>query len=198
MALRNIVREGDEILRKKSKDVTNFGERIHVLLDDMWETMQEYDGVGLAAPQVAVLRRAIVVDATDLARDEAEADAPESEQEGQSADDQVPDDRGQAPENAAEDAAEDAPVLRYELINPVILESEGEATEKEGCLSLPGVVGVVKRPARVKVRAMDRNGQAFIVEGEGLLAKALCHEIDHLEGILFTDKAESIERPEDT
>jgi peptide deformylase len=197
MALRTVVREGDDILRKKAKEVTNFGERIHILLDDMWETMREYDGVGLAAPQVAVLRRAVVVDVTDLMRVEEEIDSssdPESKQEGKTAGGPSPD----GPERLPESEGEDVPTLRYELLNPVVIEAEGEIAEKEGCLSLPGVVGVVKRPARVKVRAMDRNGNEIVVEGEGVLAKAICHEMDHLEGILFTDKAESIERQEDT
>jgi peptide deformylase len=173
MALRTIITEEteeNEILRKKSKDVKNFGERTQTLLDDMWETMHEYDGVGLAAPQVGILRRAIIIDVTE--RDE----------EGNTI-------------GSDTDATEPAPVnapdgMRFELLNPEIIESDGEVCEKEGCLSVPGVSGLVKRPAHMKVSALDRYGKEIIVDGKGMLAKALSHEIDHLEGILFTDIAE--------
>ncbi|MDR1953056.1 MAG: peptide deformylase [Clostridiales Family XIII bacterium] len=173
MALRKVVLEGDAVLRKKSKAVTEFGNRIHLLLDDMWETMKESDGLGLAAPQVGVLRRVAVIG----------IERPESA-DG---------------ESAADERSDQIGVRRYgqyELINPVIIETEGEICEDEGCLSLPGVVGRVRRPARVKVKAFDRNGNEIIVEGEGLLAKAISHEVDHLEGILFTDIAESIRETE--
>jgi peptide deformylase len=153
MALRKIVLEGDDILRKKSKDVASVNEKILTLLDDMWETLAENNGVGLAAPQVGVLRRVAVIDT-------------------------IPDDA----ENG----------VRVELINPRITETEGEIEADEGCLSLPGMVGAVLRPARVKVEALNRCGETFTMEGEGLLAKALCHELDHLNGILFVDKALSV------
>jgi peptide deformylase len=145
--------EEDEILRKKSREVAEVNERIVTLLDDMWETLSENNGVGLAAPQVGVLRRVAVID-------------------------------------TGKDETEDG--VRIEMINPRLLESEGETEDDEGCLSIPGMVGVVRRPTRVKVEAIDRSGGTFTVEGEGLLAKALCHEIDHLDGILFVDRASSV------
>lgn len=173
MALRNILLEGDETLRKQSKEVTNFGERINVLIDDMWETMASADGVGLAAPQVGILRRVVVIDVTPPKLDDAGDDFIEDEE------------------------VEEVQIqTRFELINPEIIERKGEAIETEGCLSLPGVIGMVARPEYVKLKAYDRTGQEFIVEGEGLLAKAICHEVDHLNGILFTDIAESIEEGE--
>ena len=153
MALRKIVLEGDDILRKKSKDVAAVNERILTLLDDMWETLAENNGVGLAAPQVGVLRRIAVID-------------------------------------TGKDEEEDG--IRVELINPRIVEADGEKEEDEACLSIPGMVGAVTRPTRVKVEAVDRRGEVFVIEGEGLLAKALCHELDHLDGILFVDKASSV------
>jgi peptide deformylase len=153
MALRKIVLEGDEVLRKKSTDVAAVNERIRTLLDDMWETLEENNGVGLAAPQVGVLRRVAVI---DTGKDE--------EEEG----------------------------VKVELINPRIVEADGEIEAEEACLSVPGLVGAVARPVRVKVEAMDRRGESFTIEGEGLLAKALCHELDHLDGILFVDKASSV------
>ena len=143
MAIRTIVLREDSSLRKVSRPVTNFDERLHILLDDMRETLIEADGVGLAAPQVGVLRRiAIVFNGVNY----------------------------------------------LELINPEIIGTEGEQTGAEGCLSIPGICGTVSRPNFVKVRAQDRNGNHFEVGGEGLTARAFCHEIDHLNGILFTDK----------
>ncbi|MDR0851138.1 MAG: peptide deformylase [Clostridiales Family XIII bacterium] len=173
MALRKIVLEGDDILRKKSKAVTVFDERLHELLDDMWETMTDANGVGLAAPQVGIIRRAVVIDVTPR----------------QAASDEVV-------ETARENPPEQTAQMKYELINPVISYAEGETEESEGCLSIPGVSGMVKRPKIVRVKAQDRYGKEFEVTGAGLLAKALCHEIDHLEGILFTDIATSLEEPE--
>ncbi|MDR2089100.1 MAG: peptide deformylase [Clostridiales Family XIII bacterium] len=158
MALRRIVLEGDAILRKRSRDVAAVNERIRTLLDDMWETLEENNGVGLAAPQVGVLRRVAVIDT-----------GKDAESEG----------------------------IKVELINPRIVEADGEAEEEEACLSIPGMVGAVTRPARVKVEATDRRGEAFTIEGDGLLAKALCHEIDHLDGILFVDRASSVRPMED-
>jgi len=143
MAIRKLRYEGDTILRKKSREITEINDRIKTLLDDMLETMYENDGVGLAAPQVGILRRAIVIDIGD------------------------------------------GPI---KLINPEIIEEEGEFIDVEGCLSIPNKAGTVKRPERVKVKYLDENGESKIIEGTGLLSKALCHEIDHLNGILFIDK----------
>lgn len=143
MALRTIRKHGDELLRKKSKKVDVINERILTLLNDMEETMHDADGVGLAAPQVGVLKRVVVIDIG----------------EG---------------------------VLR--LINPEIISTEGSYTDVEGCLSIPGEQGQVERPYKVKVKALNEKGEEIIVEGEELLARALCHEIDHLEGVLFIDK----------
>ncbi|NMM65632.1 peptide deformylase [Clostridium sp. P21] len=143
MALRNIRKYGDELLRKKSKKIENINERILTLLDDMAETMYDADGVGLAAPQVGILKRVVVIDV------------------------------GQG-------------ILK--LINPEIISTEGSYIDEEGCLSVPGQQGKVERPYKVKVKALNEKGEEIIVEGEELLARALCHEIDHLEGILFVDK----------
>ena len=142
MALRNIVQEPNETLRKKCRKVEKITERILQLLDDMKETLAKADGVGLAAPQVGVLRRVVIIDV------------------------------GEGP---------------MELINPEILETSGEQTGEEGCLSVSGRWGVVTRPNYVKVKAMDSPGNERIYEGEGLLARAFCHEIDHLDGRLFID-----------
>ncbi len=143
MALRNIRKYGDELLRKKSKEVEVINERVLTLLKDMEETMYDEDGVGLAAPQVGILKRVVVIDVG----------------EG---------------------------ILK--LINPEIIYTEGSFTDEEGCLSLPGEQGKVERPYKVKVKALNEKGEEIIVEGEELLARALCHEIDHLDGILFIDK----------
>lgn len=148
MAIRNIRINGDEILRKVSKKVDNIDDRIITLLNDMKETMKNAEGVGLAAPQVGVLRRVVIVDIG----------------EGLT-----------------------------ELINPVIVYESGEQFRKEGCLSVPGKFGIVKRPEEVIVRALNRNGETFEIKGNELLATAICHEIDHLNGILFIDKASDIE-----
>ncbi|NEZ46008.1 peptide deformylase [Clostridium niameyense] len=144
MALRNIRENGDGLLRKKSRKVEKIDERILTLIDDMVETMYEADGVGLAAPQVGILKRVVVIDVG----------------EG---------------------------ILK--LINPEIIEKEGAYTDVEGCLSVPGIQKKVERPYKVKVKALNEKGEEIVVEGEELLARALCHEIDHLEGILFIDKA---------
>ncbi|MDR0817245.1 MAG: peptide deformylase [Clostridiales Family XIII bacterium] len=164
MALRNIVTIGEDILRKKAKPVTDFGERTHILLDDMWDTMHEAEGIGLAAPQVGIIRRIVVIDANEPPK-----------------------------EDEAEKTKDELNALRFELLNPVIVEKDGEVSEREGCLSVPGKVGIVTRPAYVRVKAQDRDGTEFTFEGEGLLAKAVCHELDHLEGVLFTDIADSVE-----
>ena len=143
MAIRNIREDGDDVLRKKCKPVTKMTPRLLELIDDMFDTMYEANGVGLAAPQVGILRRIIVIDIQD----------------------------GNP----------------LELINPEIIEADGEQTGPEGCLSLPGLQGDVTRPNHVVVKALDRDMNEIIVEGEELLARALCHEIDHLNGILYKD-----------
>lgn len=143
MAIRNIRTDGDEVLRKKSKDVDAINNKILTLLKDMAETMYRADGVGLAAPQIGVLKRLVVIDVGEGL---------------------------------------------LELINPAIVSQSGEQVEIEGCLSIPGVMGEVKRPEKVTVEALNRDGQKVVIEGTDLLARALCHEIDHLDGILFKDK----------
>ena len=143
MAIRNVVQIGDEILRKKSKPVREFDEKLWELLDDMNETMLKNNGCGLAAVQVGVLRRAVVLDVN---------------------------------------------LMRIELVNPEIIDSFGEQIEKEGCLSVKNEYAYVKRPEEVTVKAQDRYGNEFVITGVDLLARAFCHEIDHLDGVLFTDK----------
>ncbi|MBQ5567688.1 MAG: peptide deformylase, partial [Oscillospiraceae bacterium] len=142
MALRNIREEGDALLLKKSRPVTDFDRRLHILIDDMRETLINADGVGLAAPQVGVLRRLVLV--MDTSKEEL---TPEKQ--------------------------------IIELINPEIIKTSGSQEGPEGCLSVPGVYGLVKRPDYVKVRAQDRHGKTFEVEGTGLTARCFCHEIDH-------------------
>ena len=143
MALRKIVVEGDPVLKKKSRPVEKFDARLAELLDDMRQTLYSAEGVGLAAVQVGVLRRVVVVDVG-------------------------------------------AGLL--ELVNPEIIEAEGEQRESEGCLSLPGEYGETIRPAVVKVKAQNREGKWCIYKGDGLKARCFCHEIDHLDGILFTER----------
>lgn len=152
MARRNILTKEEPGLYKKCRPVTEFNARLHQLLDDMADTLEPENGVGLAAPQVGVLRRAVIV---------LETNVPEGEDE-----------------------------YLIELVNPEIIESSGEQDGAEGCLSVPGEYGLVKRPMTVKVRAQDRYGKTFEVEGTGLTARCFCHEIDHLEGVVFTAKAE--------
>jgi len=144
MALRKVMNYiDDEILRKKSKLVEKVDDKLLTLLDDMVETMHSSNGVGLAAPQVGILKRVIVVDVGEGI---------------------------------------------IKLINPEIVALEGEQLDSEGCLSIPGIAGEVKRPEKVRVKALDETGNNIVLEGEGLLARAFCHEIDHLDGILFIDK----------
>ncbi len=144
MAILNIVKKGDETLRKRCKEVKEINERVLELLDDMKDTLYGCgNGVGLAAPQVGILKRIVVIDVGEGL---------------------------------------------IELINPVIVEQEGEQNEAEGCLSIPGVYGRVKRPARVVVEYLNRKGKKMRKEGTGLLAICFCHELDHLDGILFDDK----------
>ena len=148
MAIRNIRISTDEVLRKKCKEVKEITPNLLTLLDDMADTMYDANGVGLAAPQVGILKRAVVIDIGEGL---------------------------------------------VELINPVILETSGSQIDDEGCLSVPGKYAPVDRPNYVKVKAMDRDGNEFIIEGEELMARALCHEIDHLDGILYIDKALPVE-----
>lgn len=143
MATRRILTDGDEILRKISRPVNEIDKRTRILLDDMAETMYKNEGVGLAAPQVGILRRIVVIDIGEGL---------------------------------------------LELINPEIVYTEGSKIDTEGCLSIPGRRGTVERPAKVIVQAMNRKGKPIQVTGEGLMAVALCHELDHLDGILYTDK----------
>ena len=145
MALRNIRILGDEILKKQAKEVTEMTPKIEELIDDMFETMYDANGCGLAAPQVGIRKRIVVIDCGDQ------------------------------------------PLV---LINPEILETSVEQTGQEGCLSVPGKVGIVTRPNYAKVKALDENMDEIIVEGTELLARCLCHEIDHLNGIMYVDKAE--------
>lgn len=145
MATRIIRVIGDPVLNKKSKTVTDFGKKTIELIEDMLDTMYEAQGVGLAAPQVGVLKRIVVIDVSE---------------EG------------------------DDPII---LINPEIIETSGEQCGAEGCLSVPGKAGEVTRPNVVKVRAQDHEGNWFEIEGEELLARAFCHEIDHLDGVLYTE-----------
>lgn len=152
MALRNILYEGDSTLLKKSRIVTECNSRICTLIDDMRDTLLESGGVGLAAPQVGVLRRVVLV--MDTNKEEL---TPEEQ--------------------------------IIELINPVILETSGAQEGPEGCLSLPGKFGIVTRPETVTVRAFDRHGKQFEATGTKLTARAFCHEIDHLDGHLFTEFA---------
>lgn len=148
MALRNVVIEGDPILRKVCRPIDPVTDRIRTMLDDMLETMRESQGVGIAAPQVGVMRRAFIIE-------------PE-------------------------------PGRVIEFINPEILESSGSQVFSEGCLSVPGKVGEVERPEYVKVKAIDRNGEEFIMELEEFDAVVFSHENDHLDGILYIDKAENL------
>lgn len=145
MAIRNIRIMGDEILNKKCKVVKEDSEKLQILIDDMFDTMYEANGVGLAAPQVGILKRLVVID------------------------------------------TDDNPIV---LINPEILETSGSQSGDEGCLSVPDKSGVVTRPNYVKVKALDRDFQEFILEGEELLARAICHECDHLDGHLYVEKVE--------
>ena len=148
MAIRTIRISTDEVLRKTCKVVKEITPNLLTLLDDMADTMYEANGVGLAAPQVGILKRVVVIDIGEGL---------------------------------------------VELINPEILETSGSQTDDEGCLSVPGKYAPVERPNYVKVKAMDRDGNEFIIEGEELMARALCHEIDHLDGILYIDKALPVE-----
>ena len=152
MALRKILTKEEPLLYKKCRPVTVFNERLHQLLDDMADTLRQANGVGLAAPQVGVLRRAVLV---------IETNVPEGE-----------------------------PEFMIELINPEIIERSGVQKGAEGCLSVPGEYGLVERPMHVKVRAQNRFGEWFEVTGTGLTARCFCHELDHLDGVVFTSLCE--------
>lgn len=152
MAIRKVVQVGDEVLRKRCFEVTSFDEKLWQLLDDMKDTVKKEEGAGLAAPQVGILRRAVVVDV----------------EEG-----------------------------FFELINPVIVESRGEQRGFEGCLSVRGKRGVVTRPNVVKLEYFDRYGKKQKLIAKGFFARAVCHELDHLDGILYTDRAEFVEGARD-
>ena len=152
MSIRNIRKIGDELLRKKSRKVEEIDSRIITLLDDMKDTLKEANGVGLAAPQVGVLKRVVIIDVGEGL---------------------------------------------IELINPEFVSVSGKKVAVEGCLSVPDRWGEVERPAKVVVRALNRNGDEIEVTGENLLATALCHELDHLDGVIFVDKAIRFIDPED-
>lgn len=152
MAIKVVIKNGDPLLREKSKHVDEITPRIHKLLDNMAETMYDSEGVGLAAIQISILKRIVVIDVGEGI---------------------------------------------IELINPVIIEKDGEQIGAEGCLSVPGIIGNVKRAERVKVKALNREGEEFTLEGTDLLARAIQHEVDHLDGILFIDIAEETYKVED-
>ncbi|MEE3428715.1 MAG: peptide deformylase [Ruminococcus sp.] len=154
MALREIVKKGDDVLVKKCREVVKFDDRLAMLIDDMIDTLRDSGGVGLAAPQVGMLRRVVVIEI--------------DEEQGV-----------------------------IELVNPEIIETSGKQVGLEGCLSLPGQWGISSRPYRVTVKAQDRNGKEFTIKGEGLLARAFCHELDHLDGILYDTRVERMLFPEE-
>ena len=151
MAIRHVVKEGDAILRKHCREITEITDRIRTTMEDMLETMRQEQGVGIAGPQVGVMRRMFV--------------------------------------------AEPAPGEVYFMINPEILEKEGSQTGEEGCLSVPGLVGTVERPQKIRMRAQDLDGNWQEYEFEDFHARVMCHEYDHLDGILYTDKATDIHEP---
>ena len=152
MALRHVVTEGDEILRKHCRPVPQVTDRIRMTMEDMLETMHKEEGVGIAAPQVGIMRRMFV--------------------------------------------AEPEPDVVFFMINPEILEEEGSQVGDEGCLSVPGLIGTVERPQKIRMRAMDLSGEIKEYEFEDFYARVMCHEYDHLEGVLYIDKATNIREPE--
>lgn len=149
MAIRSVVQVGDDVLRQRCYEVTEFDEKLHALLDDMKDTVKKEQGAGLAAPQVGILRRAVVVDV----------------EEGY-----------------------------FEFINPVILQQKGEQSGWEGCLSVRGKSGIVSRPMKVTLAFQDRYGDKYVLKAKGFFARAICHELDHLDGVLYIDKASHIEK----
>lgn len=148
MALRNIVTEGDEILRKKCREIAEVNDRIRLTMEDMLETMRDSYGVGIAAPQIGVMRRMFI--------------------------------------------AEPEPGRVYYMINPIILEQSGSQTADEGCLSVPGMIGTVERPDYIKIEALDLEGRKQVYEFSDFDARVMCHEYDHLDGILYIDKADNV------
>jgi len=152
MAIRNVVTQGDEILRKKCREVGEVTDRIRITMNDMLETMRDQMGVGIAGPQVGVMRRIFV--------------------------------------------AEPEPGRVYYMINPVMLEQEGSQEGDEGCLSVPGLIGTVVRPEKIKIKAQDLNGEEHVYDFEGWDARVMCHEYDHLDGVLYIDKATNVREPE--
>ena len=173
MAIRDIIEEGDPILGKNCRHIIDFNDRLHILLDDMRETLIKANGLGLAAPQVGVLRRVCII-----------VDSPEESEE---LDDFVePDESDSEDKDEDVDEDDDNEIVIIEMINPVILDSEEEQSGLEGCLSVPGVNGIVTRPKTVTVKAQDRHGKEFTFMCSNLTARAVCHEIDHLNGQLFT------------
>ncbi|MCC8138390.1 MAG: peptide deformylase [Clostridiales bacterium] len=181
MALRNIRIYGDEILKKKCRPVQMMTPRTKLLIRDMLDTMYDANGVGLAAPQVGILKRIVVIDVSEAEDDSGSEGAAENTAENMDTAANADKKESGAPANQG------GP---YVLINPEILETAGEQTGQEGCLSLPGQAGNVTRPEYVKVKALDENMNEIIVEGRGLLARAICHECDHLEGIMYVEKVE--------
>jgi len=165
MALRNLRYNDESILRKKTREIKEIDDKVLQLLDDMKETLEDINGLGLAAPQIGLLKRVAIIIY------EGEDDEEGIEGEGETA-----------------EVEEREPQL-IELINPVIIEQTGVQKVEEACLSITDKKGIVERPMFVKVKALNRYGEEFEITGEGLLARALCHEIDHLDGILFIDKA---------
>ena len=158
MALRNIVTEGDAVLRKHCREVDQVDDRIRMILDDMVDTMRDSNGVGLAAPQVGIMRRMFV--------------------------------------------AEPEPGQLYHFVNPEIVSVEGSQENEEGCLSVPGYIGLVERPERIEIKGLDREGNLQEYTFEGFPAVVMCHEFDHLEGVLYIDKAKEMyeitDAPEDS
>lgn len=149
MAIRNVVQVGDEVLRQRCAEVVDFDQKLWTLLDDMKDTVKKEEGAGLAAPQVGVLRRVVVVD---------------------------------------------VPEGYFEFINPVILSQKGEQSGWEGCLSVRGKSGIVSRPMKVKISYQDRNGEKYLLQAKGFFARAICHELDHLDGVLYIDRATHLEK----
>ena len=149
MAIRNVVQVGDDVLRQRCNEVTEFDEKLHALLNDMKDTVKKEQGAGLAAPQVGLLRRVVVVDV----------------EEGY-----------------------------FEFINPVLLQQKGEQSGWEGCLSVRGKSGIVSRPMKVTLAFQDRNGEKYVLKAKGFFARAICHELDHLDGVLYIDKATHLEK----
>jgi len=171
MATRNILKDGDKGLTKRSRVVNDFNKRLHILIDDMRETLIEANGLGLAAPQVGVLRRVALIVDTSIVSEHPEVDDVElSEEESL--------------------ALYNKQII--ELVNPEIISRNGEQTGSEGCLSVPGVYGIVTRPEVVVIRAQDRNGKTFELELSEIAARATCHEVDHLDGVIFTSLAERL------